>query len=35
MSIYTVNYRETFLPKLDLTRILGISTYNALHQMQL
>ena len=35
MSISTVNYPETSLPKLDLTRILGILTYDALHQMQL
>ena len=35
MSISTVNYRKTFLPKLDITRTLGIPTYNALHQMQL
>ena len=35
MIISTVKYRETFFPKLDLTRILGIHTYDALHQMQL
>ena len=35
MSISTVNYHETFLPKLDLTRILGIPTYDALHQIKL
>ena len=35
MSISSVNYRETLLPKPDITRILGIPTYNALHQMQL
>ena len=35
MSISTVNYREHFFPKPDLTRILVIPTYNALHQMQL
>ena len=35
MSISTVNYRRTFHSKLDLTRILGILTYDALHQMQL
>ena len=35
MSISAVNYQETFFPKPDLTRILGIPTYNSLHQMQL
>ena len=35
MSISKVKYRNTFFPKLDLTRILGIPTYNTLHQMQL
>ena len=35
MIISTVNYHKTFFPKPDLTRILGIPTYNALHQMQL
>ena len=35
MSISTVNYIETFFPKLDLTRILGIPTYDSLHQMQI
>ena len=35
MSISTVNYRKTFFPKLDLTRILGIPTYDALHQIKL
>ena len=35
MSIPSVNYRETFFPKPDLTRILGIPTYENLHQMQL
>ena len=35
MIISTVNYREAFFLKLDLTRILGIHTYDALHQMQL
>jgi hypothetical protein len=35
MSIPSVNYRETFFPKPDLTRIIGIPTYEALHQMQL
>jgi hypothetical protein len=34
-SIPSVNYRETFFPKPDLTRIIGIPTYEALHQMQL
>ena len=33
--ISTVNYRDTFFPKPDITRILGIPTYDALHQMQL
>ena len=35
MIILTVNYREKFFPKLDLTRILGIPTYDALHQIKL
>jgi uncharacterized phage-associated protein len=35
MSIPAVNYRETFFPKPDLTRIIGIPTYDTLHQMQL
>ena len=35
MSIYTVNYREAFLSKPNLTRILGIPTYNASYQIQL
>ena len=35
MSISTVNYQETFFPKPELTRILSIRTYNALHQIQL
>ena len=35
MIISTLNYRETFFLKLDLTRILGNHTYDALHQMQL
>ena len=35
MSIQLVNYRETYFTKPDLTRILGIPTYEALHQMQL
>ena len=35
MSISTVNYCDTFFPKLDITRILGIHTYNVLHQIQL
>ena len=35
MSISTVNYRKTFFPKLDLTRIIGIPTYDALHQINL
>ena len=35
MSISTVNYHEKFLLKPDLTRILGIQTYDSLHQMQL
>ena len=35
MIISTVNYRETFFPKPDLTRILGIPTYDALHQLKL
>ena len=35
MSISTVNYRGTFQSKLDLTRILGIPTYDTLHQMKL
>ena len=35
MRISTVNYLENFLPKLDLTRILGILTNDALHQLQL
>ena len=30
-----VNYQETLFPKPDLTRILNIPTYDALHQMQL
>ena len=35
MSISTVKYCKTFFSKLDLTRILGILTYGALHQMRL
>ena len=35
MSISTVNYCDTFFPKLDLNRIIGISTYDTLHQIQL
>ena len=35
MSISTVNYQETFLLKPDLIRIIGIPTYDNLHQMQL
>ena len=35
MIIYTIKYRETFFPKPDLTRILGIPTYDSLHQMQI
>ena len=35
MSIYTVNYHNNFFPKPELTIILGILTYNALHHMQL
>ena len=35
MIILTVNYREKFFPKLDLTRILGIPTYDSLHQIKL
>ena len=34
MSIYTLNYCKTFCPKPDFTRILGISTYNTLHQIK-
>ena len=35
MSISTVKYRETFPPKPDLTRIIGIPTYDAKYQMRL
>ena len=35
MIISTLNYRETFFLKPDLTRILNIPTYNALCQMKL
>ena len=35
MSIPSVNYRETFFPKPDLSKILGLPTYDSLHQMQL
>ena len=35
MSISTVNYHNTFSSKLDITTILDIPTYNALHQMEL
>ena len=35
MRISTGNYQKTIFPKRDLTRILGIPTYDALHQMQL
>ena len=35
MIVYMVNYRETISPKMHLTRILGIPTYDALHQMEL
>ena len=35
MSISTVNYCETFFPKPDFTRILGIPTYDSLRQIQL
>ena len=35
MIISTVNYRETFITKPDITRILGIPTYYALHKMKI
>jgi hypothetical protein len=35
MSIPSINYRETYFPKPDLTRIICIPTYETLHQMQL
>ena len=35
MSIPSVNYRETFFFKPDLTNIFGIPTYTYLHQIQL
>ena len=35
MSISTEKYHTTFLPKPELTRILGVLTYNALHQRYL
>ena len=35
MIISTVNYHKTFFPKPDLTRILGIPTYGALHEIYL
>ena len=35
MIIYTINYHKHFLPKPDLTRILGIPTYDDLQKMQL
>ena len=35
MRIFTVNYPETFFLIPDLTIIIGITTYDALHQMHL
>ena len=35
MSIYLVNYCKTLFPKPDPTIILGIPTYNALHQTKI
>jgi hypothetical protein len=35
MSIAAINYRETFFPVKDLTRIIGIPTYETLHTMHL
>ena len=35
MRISRVKYCNTFFPKQDLTRILGIPTYNDLHQIKL
>jgi hypothetical protein len=35
MSIAAINYRETFFPMKDLTRIIGIPTYETLHVMHL
>ena len=35
MSIAAINYRETFFPVKDLSRIIGIPTYETLHTMHL
>jgi hypothetical protein len=35
MSIAAINYRETFFPVKDLTRIIGIPTYETLHTMHI
>ena len=35
MIISTVYHHEAFLPKPDITRILGIPTYDAHHQIQI
>ena len=35
MNISTVNYLKSSFPKTDITIILGIPTYDALHQMEL
>ena len=35
MSIAAINYREAFFPIKDLTRIIGMPTYETLHMMYL
>ena len=35
MSIAAINYREAFFPMKDLTRIIGMTTYETLHMMHL
>jgi hypothetical protein len=35
MSLAAINYRETFFPVKDLTRIIGIPTYETLHTLHL
>lgn len=35
MSIQAINYHENLFPKPDLTKIIGIPTYDTLHTLQL
>ena len=35
MSVAAINYREAFFPMKDLTRIIGMPTYETLHMMHL